>query len=59
MQLNQRLEYGMVGVNTASFSGSPTPFGGWKQSGLGREASRPGVDDHMELKYICFGNLAG
>ncbi|MDN7177193.1 aldehyde dehydrogenase family protein [Caballeronia sp. SEWSISQ10-4 2] len=59
MRLNDRLEYGMVGVNTASFGGAPIPFGGWKQSGLGREESRHGVDDYMELKYVCFGNLAG
>lgn len=46
-------------MNTASFSGSPILFGGWKQSGLGREGSRHGVDDYMEFKYVCFGNLAG
>lgn len=48
----------MVGVNTASFTGPPIPFGGWKQSGLGREGSRHGIEEFMELKYVCFGDLA-
>jgi Aldehyde dehydrogenase family len=58
MRLNQRFEYRMVGVNTASFSDSAVQFGGWKQSGLGREGSPHRVDDYMELKHVCFGNLA-
>jgi succinate-semialdehyde dehydrogenase/glutarate-semialdehyde dehydrogenase/aspartate-semialdehyde dehydrogenase len=58
MRLTERLEYGMVGVNTASFTGPPIPFGGWKQSGLGREGSRHGMAEFMELKYVCIGNLA-
>jgi len=37
----------------------PIPFGGWKQSGLGREGSRHGIDEYLELKYVCFGDLAG
>jgi succinate-semialdehyde dehydrogenase/glutarate-semialdehyde dehydrogenase/aspartate-semialdehyde dehydrogenase len=47
------LEYGMVAVNTASFTGPPIPFGGWKQSGLGREGSRHGTAEYTEMKYIC------
>ncbi len=47
------LEYGMVAVNTASFTGPPIPFGGWKQSGLGREGSRYGTAEYTEMKYIC------
>lgn len=58
MRLSDALEYGMVGVNTASFTGGPVPFGGWKQSGLGREGSRHGLQEFMELKYVCFGGLA-
>jgi len=53
------LEYGMVGVNTASFTGPPIPFGGWKQSGLGREGSRHGLAEFTELKYVCFGDSTG
>lgn len=58
MRLTERLEYGMVSVNTASFTGPPVPFGGWKQSGLGREGSRHGMAEFMEFKYVCIGNLA-
>src|SRR5579862_1038782 len=47
------LEYGMVAVNTARFTGAPIPFGGIKHSGLGREGSRHGVDEFTELKYVC------
>ncbi|SFQ34146.1 succinate semialdehyde dehydrogenase [Bradyrhizobium sp. Ghvi] len=58
LRLSERLEYGMLGINTASFTGPPIPFGGWKQSGLGREGSRHGLAEYMELKYVCFGDLA-
>lgn len=58
LRLSEQIEYGMVGVNTASFTGPPIPFGGWKQSGLGREGSRHGIEEFMELKYVCFGDLA-
>ncbi|WP_312794548.1 NAD-dependent succinate-semialdehyde dehydrogenase [Tianweitania sp.] len=58
MRLSNRLEYGMVAVNTPKFTGAPIPFGGWKQSGLGREGSRHGLSEYLEAKYICFGNLA-
>ena len=44
---------GMVGVNTGLISNEMAPFGGVKQSGLGREGSRHGIDDYMELKYVC------
>ncbi len=49
----EALEYGIVGVNTGIISTEVAPFGGVKQSGLGREGSRHGMDDYMELKYIC------
>jgi succinate-semialdehyde dehydrogenase/glutarate-semialdehyde dehydrogenase/aspartate-semialdehyde dehydrogenase len=58
LRVSEALEYGMVGVNTSSFTGPPIPFGGWKQSGLGREGSRHGLAEYMELKYVCFGDLA-
>ncbi|WP_026358355.1 NAD-dependent succinate-semialdehyde dehydrogenase [Aureimonas ureilytica] len=58
MRLTDRLEYGMVAVNTPKFTGAPIPFGGWKQSGLGREGSRHGLSEYLEPKYVCFGNLA-
>ncbi|WP_247333673.1 NAD-dependent succinate-semialdehyde dehydrogenase [Bradyrhizobium sp. 147] len=57
LRLAENIEYGMVGINTASFTGPPIPFGGWKQSGLGREGSRHGIQEYMELKYVCFGDL--
>lgn len=59
LRLSERIECGMIGINTASFTGPPIPFGGWKQSGLGREGSRHGLAEYMELKYVCFGDLAG
>ena len=49
----EALEYGMVGVNTGLISTEVAPFGGVKQSGLGREGSRHGMDEFMEMKYIC------
>ncbi len=58
LRASDALEYGMVGVNTTSFTGPPIPFGGWKQSGLGREGSRHGLADYMEQKFVCFGDLA-
>jgi succinate-semialdehyde dehydrogenase/glutarate-semialdehyde dehydrogenase len=51
----ERLEYGMVGVNTGLISTAEAPFGGVKQSGLGREGSKYGLDDYTELKYVCIG----
>jgi succinate-semialdehyde dehydrogenase/glutarate-semialdehyde dehydrogenase len=52
-RVQEQLEYGMVGVNTGLISNEMAPFGGVKQSGLGREGSSHGIDDYMELKYIC------
>lgn len=52
-QVQEALEYGMVGVNTGLISTEVAPFGGVKQSGLGREGSRHGMDEFMEMKYIC------
>ena len=52
-RVQEQLEYGMVGVNTGLISTEVAPFGGVKQSGLGREGSHHGMDDYMEMKYIC------
>jgi len=51
----EALEYGIVGVNTGIISTEVAPFGGIKQSGLGREGSRHGIEDYLEMKYICTG----
>ena len=51
----EALEYGMVGVNTGLISNEVTPFGGIKQSGLGREGSVYGMDEYLEMKYVCVG----
>ncbi len=52
-RVSEALEYGMVGVNTGLISTEVAPFGGVKQSGIGREGSRHGIEDYMEMKYIC------
>ncbi len=52
-RLSEILEYGMVAVNTAKVTGAPVPFGGVKQSGIGREGSRHGLEEFTELKYVC------
>ena len=51
----EALEFGMVGVNTGLFSNEVAPFGGVKQSGLGREGSSWGIDEYLEMKYVCVG----
>jgi succinate-semialdehyde dehydrogenase/glutarate-semialdehyde dehydrogenase len=51
----EALEYGIVSVNTGIFSNEVGPFGGVKQSGIGREGSKYGIDDYLEMKYICLG----
>ncbi len=56
-RVGEALEYGMVGVNTGLISAAEVPFGGVKQSGLGREGSRHGIDDHVEIKYLCLGDI--
>jgi succinate-semialdehyde dehydrogenase / glutarate-semialdehyde dehydrogenase len=56
-RVGEGLEYGMVGVNTGLISTAEVPFGGVKQSGLGREGSRHGIEDYVELKYLCLGDI--
>ena len=53
----EALEYGMVGVNTGLITTEVAPFGGMKQSGLGREGAKYGIDEFIEVKYICFGGV--
>jgi succinate-semialdehyde dehydrogenase/glutarate-semialdehyde dehydrogenase len=52
------LEYGMVGINTGLISTAEVPFGGVKQSGLGREGSHHGIEEYVEVKYLCLGDIA-
>jgi succinate-semialdehyde dehydrogenase/glutarate-semialdehyde dehydrogenase len=56
-RVSEALEYGMVGVNTGVISTCEVPFGGVKQSGLGREGARQGIEDYVEAKYVCVGGL--
>ncbi|CAN7490646.1 NAD-dependent succinate-semialdehyde dehydrogenase [Rhizobium sp. LjRoot254] len=58
MRLGRALDYGMVAINRVKITGGPIPFGGWKQSGLGREGSRHGMEAFTELKYICIDTAA-
>jgi len=53
----EALEYGMVGVNTGLITTEVAPFGGVKQSGLGREGSKYGIDEYVEIKYVCMGGI--
>jgi succinate-semialdehyde dehydrogenase/glutarate-semialdehyde dehydrogenase len=53
----EALEYGIVGLNTGLISTEEAPFGGWKESGIGREGSKYGILDYTELKYLCMGGL--
>ncbi len=54
----QALEYGMIGINESIISNVAAPFGGVKQSGSGREGSKYGLDDYLEIKYLCMGGIS-
>ena len=56
-RVSEKLEYGIVGINTGIISTEVAPFGGVKQSGIGREGSKYGLDDYLEIKYMCLGGL--
>lgn len=56
-RVGEALEYGMVGINEGLISNEVAPFGGVKQSGLGREGSKYGMDDFVEIKYLCMGGI--
>ena len=55
----EALEYGIVGINEGMVSTEVAPFGGIKESGLGREGSKYGIDDYLEIKYLCLGLSGG
>ena len=52
-RVSEGLEYGMVGINTGLISNEVAPFGGVKESGLGREGSKYGIEDYLVIKYLC------
>ena len=56
-RVSEELEYGMVGINTGLISTEVAPFGGVKQSGLGREGSTHGIEEYLEMKYLCMGGI--
>ena len=56
-RVSEALEYGMVSANTGIFSSEVGPFGGVKSSGLGREGSKYGIDEFLEIKFVCVGTL--
>ncbi len=56
-RVSEGLEYGMVGINTGIISTAVAPFGGVKESGIGREGSRYGIDEYLEIKYLCMGEV--
>ena len=55
----EALEYGIVGINEGIISSELAPFGGMKESGLGREGSHHGIEEYIELKYVIMGGLNG
>jgi succinate-semialdehyde dehydrogenase/glutarate-semialdehyde dehydrogenase len=57
-RVSEGIEYGMVGVNTGLISTEVAPFGGVKESGMGREGSRYGIEDYLVVKYVCVGGIA-
>jgi succinate-semialdehyde dehydrogenase/glutarate-semialdehyde dehydrogenase len=57
LRVGEALEYGMIGINTGIISNEVAPFGGIKQSGLGREGSRYGIDEYLEMKYLCLSGV--
>ena len=56
-RVSEALEYGMVGINVGIIATEHVPFGGVKQSGLGREGSHHGMDEYLEIKYLCLGDI--
>ena len=56
-RVSEALEYGIVGINTGIISTEVAPFGGMKESGIGREGSHYGIDEFLEVKYLCMGGI--
>jgi succinate-semialdehyde dehydrogenase/glutarate-semialdehyde dehydrogenase len=59
IRISEALEFGMVGINTGQISTAMAPFGGIKQAGMGREGSRYGIEDYLEMKYLCLDTGTG
>jgi succinate-semialdehyde dehydrogenase/glutarate-semialdehyde dehydrogenase len=57
-RVSEALEYGMVGINAGIISTDIAPFGGVKSSGIGREGSKYGIEDYLEIKYLCIGGIS-
>jgi succinate-semialdehyde dehydrogenase/glutarate-semialdehyde dehydrogenase len=57
-RVSEALEYGILGINTGFISTEVAPFGGMKESGIGREGSRYGIEEWLEIKYLCLGGVA-
>jgi succinate-semialdehyde dehydrogenase/glutarate-semialdehyde dehydrogenase len=58
-RVSEALDYGMVGINEGIISNEMAPFGGVKESGSGREGSKYGIEDYLEIKYVLMGGLSG
>jgi succinate-semialdehyde dehydrogenase/glutarate-semialdehyde dehydrogenase len=56
-RMSEGLEYGLVGVNDGVIATDAAPFGGVKESGIGREGSKYGIQDFVEIKYVCIGSI--
>jgi len=56
-RIGEKLEYGLVGINSGIISNPVAPFGGIKESGNGREGSKYGLDDYLEIKYMCMAGI--
>jgi succinate-semialdehyde dehydrogenase/glutarate-semialdehyde dehydrogenase len=56
-RVSEALEYGILGINTGFISTEVAPFGGVKESGIGREGSKYGIDEWLEIKYLCMGGV--
>jgi succinate-semialdehyde dehydrogenase/glutarate-semialdehyde dehydrogenase len=56
-RVSEALQFGMVGINEGILSSEMAPFGGIKESGLGREGSHYGIDEYLEIKYLCLGGM--
>jgi succinate-semialdehyde dehydrogenase/glutarate-semialdehyde dehydrogenase len=57
MRVAEALEYGILGINEGIISTEVAPFGGMKESGIGREGSKYGIEDYLEIKYLALGGL--
>ncbi|MGH7032048.1 MAG: aldehyde dehydrogenase family protein, partial [Stellaceae bacterium] len=57
MRVAEALEYGIIGINEGIISTEVAPFGGMKESGIGREGSKYGIEEYLEIKYLCMGGI--